>query len=137
MHLRIIGRELLVAQVEDSVGSKLCACGGSVIGNLEGTIAVVGGKFLIHGRHLSLDEHLLGAGHIFAEVIHIRDDAGHIVRVVQAAVAVVDYTLGTGLLDSKAGTGKTDGEHDGGGMIVIGVLHNSNFNGLSLHCGHA
>ena len=137
LHLGVIGRELLVAQVEDSVGSKLCACGGSVIGNLEGTIAEVGGKLLIHGRHLTLDEHLLGAGHICAEVIHIRDDAGHIVRVVQAAVAVVDYTLGTGLLDSKAGTGKTDGEHDGGGMIVIGVLHNSNFNGLSLHCGHA
>ena len=137
LHLGVIGRELLVAQVEDSVGSKLCACGGSVIGNLEGAVAEVGGKLLIHGRHLTLDEHLLGAGHICAEIIHIRDDAGHIVRVVQTAVAVVDYTLGTGLLDSKAGTGEADGEHDGGGMIVIGVLHNSNFNGLSLHCGHA
>ena len=137
LHLGVIGRELLVAQVEDSVGGELCACGGAVIGNLEGTIAKVGGKLLIHGRHLTLDEHLLGTGHICAEIIHIRDDAGYIVRVVQTAVAVVDYALGTGLLDSKAGTGKTDGEHDGGGMIVIGVLHNSNFNGLSLHCGHA
>ena len=137
LNLGVAGGELLVAQIEDTISGKLRAGCFSVVGNLEGAIAVLRIELLIHGRDNTGHKHLLGAGDVCAQLVHVLDDTGHIERILQGTVTVVNLSFRTGLVDGEAGTGEADGEHDGGRTVVFRVLRDSDFNRLGLYCGLA
>ena len=141
-HRRIASGKLLVAQIVDTIGRKLSAVYRAIIGHGERTIpksiagtAELVGFFAGKRRYLTLDKHFLGAVHIGAELIQVLDDTRHIVRILQGTVTIVHLTVGTGLVDDKAGTGKADGEDQCGGTVIGRVLRNSNFERLCLHGG--
>ena len=137
LNLGVAGGELLVAQIEDTVSRELCTACGAIVGNLEGAIAVLRIELLIHGRNDTFYEHLFGAGDVCAQFVHVLDDTGHIERILQGTVTVVNLSFRTGLVDGEGGTGEADGEHDGGRTVVFRVLRNSNFNRLGLYGGLA
>ena len=111
LDLGVLGRVILVAKVFGAVHLELGGAGGAVIGDVEGTVAVLGGILLADGRDLALDIHLLGAvrGRI-VQAVDVSDHALDGERALKGALAVVDLAFLALLGDLDILLHQADGE---------------------------
>ena len=137
LNIGVAALPLTVAQIISLVYIEALAT--VFIDNVECCIAIGAASFEGGGHlgYLALEEDIVLAGLIGREGTGIFQDTGHIERILQGTVTVVNLSFRTGLVDGEAGTGEADGEHDGGRTVVFRVLRDSDFNRLGLYCGLA
>ena len=120
--LGVSAGELLVAQILHAISGELGAGSLSVVRDIEGTVAVLGGEFLRNGGNLTHHIHLGGAGYIGPQFFQVLDYAFHGVRIGLGAVSIYHRAQRTGLVHRNDGLGKADGEHHIAGTVIAGIV---------------